>query len=178
MSCLQKRFYRNPIICSDQLNLSEPSNDNVAVAEVMVCLSSHAERLSQGKRPASPPLAFWQSFSAEQVQAAQHLYYGFQRRYGGSGYRTQDYRFMPKVKSTSQAWGDEYTGLFLGWANQVKAEGLSLVAILEVLVFGQSCRAVDKQLGRRKGYTRKNLAAGLDLYEDLRGKHTRIEKKT
>lgn len=178
MSCLHNRVYRNPIIRSDQLNLSEPSNDNIAITEVKVCLATHARRLSQGQRPVESPLAFWKSFPPEQIQAAHNLYYGFQRLYGGSGYRTQDYNFMPKVKSTSQVWGDRYGDLFLVWAQKVKAEGLSLVAILEVLMFGQSCRSVDKQLGRRKGYARKNLAAGLDLYDDLRGEYTRLEKNT
>ena len=178
MSCLHNRGYRNPIICSDQLKLSEPSNDNIAITEVKICLAAHAQRLAEGQRPVEPSLAFWKSFSPEQIQAAQNLYYGFQRLYGGSGYRTQDYSFMPKVKSTSQIWGDRYGDLFLTWVQKVKAERLSLVAILEVLMFGQSCRSVDKQLGRRKGYARKNLAAGLDLYDDLRGEHTRIEKNT
>ncbi len=168
MSCLRNRVYRNPIIHSDRLNLSEPANDNIAITEVRECLAEHAERLSQGARPIELPLAFWKSFSSEQVQAAQNLYYGFQRLYGGSGYRTQDYNFMPKVKSTSQVWGDRYGDLFIVWAQRVKAERLSLTAMLEILVFGQSCRAVDKKLGRRKGYARKNLAAGLDLYGHLR----------
>lgn len=63
----------------------------------------------------------------------------------------------------------EYIHLYFTWAREMEKDGLSHAAVLDVLVFGESCRAVDRARRMRNGWARRNLLAGMVLYCTLRG---------
>lgn len=61
------------------------------------------------------------------------------------------------------------TNIYLKWGQACHKDGLSHAACIDIIVFGKSCAAVDKDRRVRKGWARQNLSACLDLYCTLKG---------
>ena len=55
------------------------------------------------------------------------------------------------------------------WARACHGENISHGAIIDILVMGASCRAVDAARRTRPGFAKRNLLLGLDLYCRLKG---------
>jgi hypothetical protein len=53
------------------------------------------------------------------------------------------------------------------WVDAMRGEHMPVGPVLDVIVDGYSCRAVDVRRRRRKGRTVKEVLAGLELYVDL-----------
>lgn len=56
---------------------------------------------------------------------------------------------------------------YADWVDVMQRDGLPVGPVLDVIVDGHSCRAVDGRRHRRKGRTLRDLLAGLALYVDL-----------
>ncbi|GLQ07521.1 hypothetical protein [Sneathiella chinensis] len=106
--------------------------------------------------------------NAEETRAAQLIYYGFQFRTTGLGFRTSLYEAMPRGSAPNDDWQADVIRQFLAWATACQAEGLSVAAALDIIVFGRSCRETDKARRKRKGYARDTLKACLEIYVNLR----------
>lgn len=65
---------------------------------------------------------------------------------------------------------------FVLWAQAMKAEALSIGAVVEVCVDNRSLSACDRLYGRRHGWARWQLDRGLALYCDLHGLWPRIRR--
>ncbi|MEP4190083.1 MAG: hypothetical protein ABJN51_03320, partial [Sneathiella sp.] len=58
------------------------------------------------------------------------------------------------------------------WVKKAAAEKIQIGAVLDILAFGRSCRQLDKELCKRKGFAKRNLIEGLDIYIHIsRRKH-------
>ena len=166
------------IVSSSDLNVGQAANENIPEAQIRDSLAENERRLKQGDVPTRQQLAFWRSFSVTQVRNAQFIYAGFQRIYASSGVRTQNYSFMPRAQNNNSERSTRAEELFSKWARKGWEVDISVTAILEVLVFGYSCREIDQRHQKRKGFAKQNLIAGLELYEELRQQHTKLEKTT
>jgi hypothetical protein len=63
----------------------------------------------------------------------------------------------------------QLSGLYTRWVKECARTKIIHGAIIDILVFGQSCRAQDKDRKLRSGSSKRNLQAGLSLYCRLRG---------
>lgn len=103
--------------------------------------------------------------SVSQVRVAERITLGFQLRTAGLGFRTQSFSRQPTGNGNSGAWHLELMQGFMAWALRMQDCGLSLTAALDILVFGKSCRAVDKARRKRNGFAKQNLMESLALFE-------------
>ncbi|HCS23948.1 MAG TPA: hypothetical protein DIW20_09385 [Rhodospirillaceae bacterium] len=58
---------------------------------------------------------------------------------------------------------------YIEWTKQCHREKISHAMIIDILVFGASCRQQDLDRRLRRGKARKNLMDGLTLYCLLQG---------
>jgi len=58
---------------------------------------------------------------------------------------------------------------YFAWGKECTRRGISHAAIMDVLGYGKSCRAVERERRRRNGWARDELGLGLDLYGVLKG---------
>lgn len=101
------------------------------------------------------------------MRAADLIMRGFHLRTDGLGFRTQSYGYLPRGSGAGEDWQAALMRRFLLWAQAAQADGLSVSAALDVIVFGKSCRRVDRERRRRSGFARCNLVDSLDLYLQL-----------
>ena len=103
----------------------------------------------------------------DQVRIAEKISRGFHLRTAGLGMRTQNYSRLPSSTGNTEDWQVELMRRFMLWAVRVQEAGLSLSAVLDVIIFGKSCRAVDRARKKRNGYARAQLNDALALYEKI-----------
>ncbi len=103
--------------------------------------------------------------SEGQLRAAELILRGFHLRTDGLGMRTQSWGGPPRGRGASEDWQQALMRRFLHWAVAAQGEGLSVAAALDFIVFGKSCRAIDRERRRRSGYARRNLLDSLELYQ-------------
>ncbi len=119
----------------------------------------------------------WESFTPDQERAARRIQETAARITAGTEARIGRYDGMPAGGTPGvpgddpdaeqlRALKDRYTA----WVRACRDEGVSHAAVLDVLLFGQSCRATDRARRKRKGWAKANLMAGLDLYCRLAGR--------
>ncbi|USG59943.1 hypothetical protein NBZ79_12225 [Sneathiella marina] len=118
-----------------------------------------------GKRRSAAPERLFTQMSASQIRAAERIMLGFRLRTVGLGFRTQSFSRMPTSSGNSGAWHLELMRGFVQWAARMQEQGLSVTAALDILVFGKSCRAVDKARRKRNGFAKENLMKSLYLFE-------------
>ena len=58
---------------------------------------------------------------------------------------------------------------YMGWATDCQRARLSHAAALDIIAFGQSCRAVDRARRMKNGWARDNLGLCLSLWCKMRG---------
>lgn len=107
---------------------------------------------------------FFSILTDDQIRIAEKVARGFHLRTAGLGMRTQSYCRLPPSTGNAEDWQVDLMRHFMLWAVAVQEEGLSLAAVLDVIVFGKSCRSVDRARKRRNGYAREQVLAALDLY--------------
>ncbi|WP_373087068.1 hypothetical protein [Sneathiella sp.] len=105
--------------------------------------------------------------SDEQIRAAEKISRGFQLRTAGLSARTQSFNWQPKSAFVESGRDYALMQQFMSWAVAVQEAGLSVAVILDILVFGKSCRTVDKERNRRHGFARAYLLESLQIYENL-----------
>ena len=108
--------------------------------------------------------SLYSAFSREERRAAEMIAMGFECRTSGLGFRTQSFSDMPSCAGRQEEWQVELMQSFMVWAVAVQAESLSIAAALDFLVFGKSCRTIDKERRKRNGYAKSNLLNSLKIY--------------
>ena len=124
-----------------------------------------AGEMRQARRKRARADGFRLDLSADQLRAADMIMRGFHLRTDGLGMRTQSYGWQPRGSGGgNERWESDVMRRFLGWATRAQGDGLSVAAALDVIVFGKSCRQVDRERRRRAGFARDNLLGSLNLY--------------
>ncbi len=106
---------------------------------------------------------------AQALHQAEKIALGFQFRTSGIGLRTQSFSGQQGGEQLQEHWQLDLMRAFTDWAETLKPEGLSLAATLDILVFGKSCREVDRGRRKRNGFAKANLIACLEQYGKLFG---------
>jgi hypothetical protein len=110
----------------------------------------------------------WESLDACQQDAAFAIATSFESMSRGLGFMTSDWQRIPGSRG---AGGDpgRLGGLYVDWAKACHKADVSHSMIIDILCYGISCRALDRDRRQRSGASRRNLVAGLDLYAEMRG---------
>jgi len=136
-----------------------PANNNIAA-------TGKAKGRPTKKRCRVADSRLFTQMSVSQARAAERIRLGFQIRTAGLGFRTQSFSRQPTAPGDIGSWHVELMQGFMAWAMRMQECGLSLTAALDILVFGKSCRAVDKARRKRNGFAKQNLMECLALFED------------
>lgn len=113
----------------------------------------------------------WDAMSAAQQDAALQIALAFETMGRGLGYVSSDWQRIPGARGAGNA-GAAHSRLIHGyveWTKQCHREKISHAMIVDILVFGFSCRQQDRDRRLRSGSARKNLMDGLTLYCLLQG---------
>lgn len=113
----------------------------------------------------------WKAMSPFQQNAALALEHAFHQMSKGLGYRTSAPHKLNfgKAHHSENDRDGEIIAFYFQWAEACKQEDLHHSAAIDVLVYGQSCRQVDRNRRVRNGWSKKNLLACLNIYCAMRG---------
>ncbi|MCF8469070.1 MAG: hypothetical protein K9G33_16870 [Sneathiella sp.] len=101
------------------------------------------------------------------MRASEMIARGFHLRTTGLGMRTQSFSWQPKSTGSADDRQLDLMRRFTVWAVAVQRKGLSLAAVLDIIVFEKSCRTVDRERKKRNGFARSQLLESLDLYRKI-----------
>lgn len=113
----------------------------------------------------------WDAMSPAQQDAALQIAEAFETMGRGLGYVASDWQRIPGAGGPGGA-GAAHSRLIHGyveWTKHCHREKISHAMIIDILVFGFSCRQQDRDRRLRSGSSRKNLMDGLTLYCLLQG---------
>lgn len=113
----------------------------------------------------------WDAMSPAQQDAALQIAEAFETMGRGLGYVSSDWQRIPGAGGPGGA-GAAHSRLIHGyveWTKQCHREKISHAMMIDILVFGFSCRQQDRDRRLRSGSARKNLMDGLTLYCLLQG---------
>jgi hypothetical protein len=113
----------------------------------------------------------WSAMTPVEQNAAILIATAYQTMGRGIGYVTSDWLRVPG-SSGGGSMSDAHARLvtaYVEWAERCAREKISHAMIIDILAFGFSCRAVDRDRRLRTGSARQNLLAGLKLYCRLQG---------
>ncbi|MEX1034641.1 MAG: hypothetical protein WDZ54_01700 [Sneathiella sp.] len=110
---------------------------------------------------------FFSMLTDEQMRTAELIALGFQFRTSGIGMRTQTFSTLPPSTGNIEERQSELVRRFMCWAVATQKQGISVAAVLDIIVFGKSCRAVDRERRKRNGFARSQLIGSLDLYNKI-----------
>lgn len=111
----------------------------------------------------------WEAMTPVQQHAARQVVAAFEGMSRGMGYAGSDWTRVRGGKSSLSETQTRHIDSYVEWAAACQREKISHAMILDILVFGHSCRAVDRDRRLRAGSARENFIAGLDLYCRLQG---------
>ncbi|TVQ82561.1 MAG: hypothetical protein EA357_08895 [Micavibrio sp.] len=132
-----------------------------------------ATRKTETHRRRITDARLWQAMSPFQQNAALAVEQAFRLMSRGLGYRIsapdKPRTGSPYPADCGSARDGEKIALYFQWAERCKTEKLNHAAAVDILIYGKSCRAVDRVRHMRNGSARRNLLACLDVYCTLRG---------
>jgi hypothetical protein len=113
----------------------------------------------------------WEAMGDARQQAAIEIALAYETMGRGLGYVVSDWRRIPGARGPSNV-AEAHARLinaYIDWTKHCHKAKVSHSMIVDVLVFGFSCRALDRERRVRAGASRDNLLAGLALYAELKG---------
>ncbi len=113
----------------------------------------------------------WDAMTPTQQDAALQIAKAYETMSRGMGYITSDWTRIPGGGGAGNI-GDLHARLVRGyveWTVLCAKNNISHSLVIDVLVFGFSCRALDRDRRQGQGLTRANLMEGLWLYADMKG---------
>lgn len=147
----------------------------MALAEfepVEIIISHSPRRVTQiGVRRIADAKLF-ERMPPEHVRAAQEIHDGFRGITGGLHYKPASWERLDASRSATARARDylgDCTTHFWRWSREMQRHRMPTAPILDVFVFGHSCRAVDRDRRRRNGWTKGVIDEGLGLYCKGRG---------
>lgn len=113
----------------------------------------------------------WDSMTAPQQQAAQDIAFAFESMTKGLGFTTVNWERLPGATGPNNAieCRERMLADYVGWTKLCHSQDVSHSMIIDVLVFGFSCRALDHDRRVRSGWSRRNLLRGLAAYCKMKG---------
>lgn len=129
------------------------------------------ERSVQRLRRRVLDVRLWDTLPDAQQDAAFEVERAYTYMTKPVGYQISN-TFTPRVdqgRSGVTEWIATIQKSYIAWANDCQKARLSHAAALDVIVFGHSCRTVDRNRRTRKGWTRENLGLCLALWCKMRG---------
>lgn len=114
----------------------------------------------------------WDQMTLHQQEAALKIDYGYNIMSKGLGYRISSAdkeRISGSRKHDINDFQAEQMRFYIHWANICIKENLCHAACIDILIFGKSCRQVDKDRRIRKGWAKHNLFECLSIFCDLKG---------
>lgn len=113
----------------------------------------------------------WESLRGEEQDAAIEIAFSFEAITKGMGFATSNWRRIPGSRNPAGAANGfaRLTSSYMDWARACQKEGISHSMVIDILCYGISCNALDRDRRTRRGFSRGNLVAGLSLYARLRG---------
>jgi len=121
----------------------------------------------------------WDAMVSSQQDAALKIEHAFNTMSRGIGYRISD----PSRISFEKSYNNEnehqayMVNFYFKWAKKCTEEKLLHAAVIDILVFGKSCRSVDRERRMRNGWARTNLLECLDIYCEMNGWPTSKDNK-
>lgn len=113
----------------------------------------------------------WEQMTPPQQDAALEIAAAFEMMGRGLGYVTSNWARIPGCRGPSSATEihGRMINMYVAWAEACAKRKISHSMVLDVLCYGHSCRAVDRDRRLKNGSARENLMKGLALYCELRG---------
>ena len=117
----------------------------------------------------------WDAMTTPQQDAALDIARAYETMGRGLGYVSSDWQRVPGGNHLAGNIADAHSRLinrYIDWTKACHKEKISHSMIIDILVFGFSCRALDRDRRQRSGTSRQNLLDGLTLYCRLQGWRT------
>ena len=113
----------------------------------------------------------WEMMTPAQQDAALQISLAFETMGRGLGYVLSSWQRIPGCRgqtNAAAAHGRLIRG-YIDWTKACHRKKISHAMVVDILVFGFSCRAQDRDRRQRRGTARANLLDGLALYCALKG---------
>jgi len=140
-------------------------------ASETVRLRNNKTRETEESRRRITDARLWEAMSGAQQDAALNIAFAFETMGKGLGYVTSNWQRIPGSSGPGNA-ADMHGRLIHGyveWTKLCAKEKVSHSMIIDILVFGFSCRSLDRDRRTAAGFSRQNLLAGLSLYCKMKG---------
>lgn len=114
----------------------------------------------------------WDRLTPAQQDAAREIAIAFESISRGLGYAAVNLERLPGAKGDASGALECAERLMHGyheWTKRCAQARVSHSLVIDVVVFGFSCRALDRDGRARRGMARKNLGRGLDIYCRMKG---------
>jgi hypothetical protein len=113
----------------------------------------------------------WDAMSPQQQDAAREIAAVFESMSRGLGYAASDWARLPGARGVSAA-SDIQARLMTGyveWTKRCHKAGVSHSMTIDILVFGHTCHALDRDRRAAAGWSKRNLLKALSLYCAVKG---------
>lgn len=113
----------------------------------------------------------WDAMTPPQQDAALEIAKAYETMGRGLGYISSDWQRIPGTRGGGNIANahSRLINRYIDWTKACHKEKISHSMIIDVLAFGFSCRALDRDRRVRAGSSRQNLLDGLSLYCQLQG---------
>lgn len=155
---------RNPVVPAAISPLERPEATTVVTMRARDATTGREVEIGVAQRRVSDA-RLWDSLSADEELAAQRIADAFASLDRGLGVRN-----VSIENGTGQGGpfkGIAFTNLvdaYFAWGRECTKRRIDHSAIMDVLGYGRSCKATDRARRRQNGYTRDEIAKGLELY--------------
>lgn len=109
----------------------------------------------------------WDSLTAHEQDAALMIEAAFSAMTRGLGFAKSDPSRVPgnggRATNTTELQGVQ-AARYMQWARACQIEKIDHAAVIDVVVMGESCRAVDRTRRQRAGSAKVNLVRALSLF--------------
>lgn len=130
-----------------------------------------AERREQRSTRRITDARLWDGLTQPQQDAALQIAFAYETMGRGMGFVISNWQRLPGSPGSHNI-AESHARListYIGWAQACQKQKIHHSLIIDVLVFGQTLVAVDRDRRVRKGTARQNLIEGLSLYCKLQG---------
>ncbi|MEH6477157.1 MAG: hypothetical protein V7727_15810 [Sneathiella sp.] len=163
MSVNQNYSINASINTGRHFHINEPANNNFPLPELNPRLVRDlCEKTSDIKGEKSLYLSSF--LTSKQLKIANNLYVGFQLNSGKKNEKIQTLDGRVWREFVSEEESMDLLLRFENWMKIALGQGLSVSAVEEILIFGESLQSVDKSLKKYNGFAKKNLITSLGFY--------------
>jgi hypothetical protein len=112
----------------------------------------------------------WDAMSQAQQDAAREIALACEVLGQGLGYAASNWERIPGARANNALeCREKMVGFYVQWTARCREERISHSLIADILVYGFSCRALDRDQRVRAGTAKRNLLRGLSLYCKMKG---------